>query len=82
MKILSKTYENIPLNNFNINKTITLYSSDIKLTNIRIFKDVIPEESKSNTLLQRIVDDANYLILADNATKQLYTENIINPRWE
>ena len=75
-------YSNIPLNSFNINKTITIFASDIKLTNIRIFNDMIPNEHKSNILVQRIVQDANYLILADNATRQLYTENIKNTRWE
>ena len=81
--IASITYSDVPLNSFNINKTITVYASDIKLTNLRIFNDVIPNESKSNILLQRIIKDSNYLILADNATKQLYTsESILNTRWE
>ena len=82
LKVLSITYDNIPLNSFNIDQIITLYASDIKMTNIRIYNDVIPEEAKSNVLLQRIVQDANYLILGDNATKELFTENIIIPRWE
>ena len=81
--IASIEYNNVPLNSFNIDKTITVYASDIKLTNIRIFDDIIPTEAKSNILLQRIIQDSNYLILADNATKQLYTrENILNTRWE
>ena len=67
---------------FNIDETITVYASDSKLTNLRIFDDVIPNESKSNILLQRIIQDSQYLILADNATKQLYTSNILNTRWE
>jgi hypothetical protein len=75
-------YSNVSLNKFNINKIITIFASDIKLTNLRIFNDVIPNNHKSNILIQRIVQDANYLILADNATKQLYTANIKNTRWE
>ena len=81
-KIASIEYDNVPLNSFNINKTITIYASDIKLTNIRIFNDVIANEVKSNILIQRIIQDANYLILADNASRELYTSNILNPRWE
>jgi hypothetical protein len=80
--ILSTTYENVPLNSFDINNIITIFASDIKLTNIRIFNDVIPSESKSNMLLQRVVKNANYLILADNAHTELYTANIKNTRWE
>ena len=83
LKNLAKIeYTNVPLNSFNINKTITIFASDIKLTNVRIFNDIIPEEQKSNILVQRIIQDSNYLILADNATKELYTANIKNTRWE
>lgn len=82
LKLLTVSYTNVPLNSFDINTTITVYASDVKMTNIRIFDDVIPEESKSNILQQRVLQDANYLLLADNATKELYTPNILNKRWE
>ena len=72
----------VPLNTFNVDQNIIINSSNIKLTNIRIYDDVIPDESKSNLLLQRVVQDSNNLILADNATKELYTSNIYNNRWE
>jgi hypothetical protein len=75
-------YEDVSLNSFNIDKTITLFASDIKYTNLRIFNDVIQPDHKSNMLLQRIIQDSNYLILADNATRQLYTDNAQNTRWE
>jgi len=75
-------FEDVPLNSFNINETITVMSSDIKLTNLRIFNDLIPDVSKSNILLQRIIQDSDYLILADNATRELYTSNVKNTRWE
>ena len=81
-KVASIVYPNVPLNNFNIDQIITLYASDIKYTNLRIFNDVIPDASKSNILLQEIIQDSNYLILADNATRQLYTQNLLNTRWE
>lgn len=82
INIASVTYSDITPNSFNINETITIYSSNIKLTNIRIYTDVIPNESKSNTLIQRIVQDSDYLLLADNATNILYTPNVKNTRWE
>jgi hypothetical protein len=76
-------YDNITLNSFNVNEIISIISSDIKLTNLRIFSDVIPIESKNNILIQRVVDDANYLIIGDNASKKLYTSNSgNNNRWE
>jgi len=75
-------FEGVPLNSFEINKTITLMSSDIKLTNLRILTDVIPDESKSNLLIQRIIQDADKLLLADNASRELYTANVKNTRWE
>lgn len=81
-KVYSTEYVDAPLNTFDIDQTITIYSSDIKLTNIRIFNDVIPEVSKSNILIQRIVQDSDYVILADNANRELYTSNIKNTRWE
>ena len=82
LSVASISYSNVPLFSFEIDKTITVYASDVKMTNIRIFNDIIPDEAKSNILLQRIIQDSNYLILADNATSQLYTANIPNTRWE
>ena len=82
LRLASVEYENVQLNSFNINRIITVNASNIKMTNIRIFNDVIPDNSKSNILLQRVIQDANYLILADNATRQLYTQNQLNTRWE
>lgn len=82
LNVGSTQFNNTPLNNFDIQKTITIISSDIKLTNIRIFNDIIPEESRSNILLQKVVHDSNNLILADNANRQLYTSNVKNTRWE
>lgn len=82
LKIASNEYASIPLNSFDIDQTITIFASDMKLTNLRIFNDVIPEEAKSNILIQRVIQDAQYLILADNATRQLYTSNLLNIRWE
>jgi hypothetical protein len=82
VKVASVEFTDVPLNSFDNDVIMTLKACDIKLTNIRVFDDVIPEESKSNILLQRVIQDADYLILADNATRQLYTPNLQNTRWE
>jgi len=79
--VASIEYSGVSLVNFDIDKYIDITASDMKLTNIRIFNDIIPDKSISNILLQRVIKEANYLILADNATKELYTDNIKNTRW-
>lgn len=81
-KVLAIECTGITPASFDIDETITIYSSDIKMTNIRIYDDVIPEENKSNLLIQRVVQNSEHLLLADNSTKKLYTSNIINKRWE
>lgn len=78
VNVLTTTYTGLTPASFSIDETITIYASDIKMTNIRIYDDVISEDEKSNMLIQRVVQDANHLILADNATRQLYTSNILN----
>ncbi len=82
VKVLTTTYIGLTPASFSIDETITIYASDIKMTNIRIYDDIITEDEKSNMLIQRVVQDADHLILADNATRQLYTSNIINKRWD
>ena len=44
----------------------------MKITNIRLFIDVIPENQHSKILNQSIIrDDSKYLIFADNANQRL-----------
>ena len=44
----------------------------MKITNIRLFDDVIPESQNSKLLNQYIIgNDSKHLIFADNATKKL-----------
>ena len=78
--ILQKVYENeIDLTPFeyeleNINAEILL--SDKKMTNIRLFNDVIPESEHNKQLNQYIVaDDSKFLIFADNANLKLTLPN-------
>ena len=49
-----------------------LIGCDLKITNLRLFNDVIPENQHSKMLNQTIVrDDSKYLIFADNANQRL-----------
>ena len=46
--------------------------SDMKMTNIRMFNDVIPESEHTKLLNQIIIgEDYKYLIFADNANKRI-----------
>jgi len=50
----------------------TIFASDIKLTNIRLFSDVIPEYHHHKLLNQYIIgNDSSHLIFADNANEKL-----------
>lgn len=47
-------------------------NSDIKLTNIRLFGDIIPESQHNKLLNQYIIaDDSKYLVFADNSSMKL-----------
>lgn len=80
--LFTQEYSDIETESFSHSQNIVLNSCDIKLTNIRIFDDVIPVDSKSNILNQQIIKDSNHLILSDNADRKLYVRNIPNINWE
>jgi hypothetical protein len=53
-----------------------LLGSDMKITNIRLFSDVIPEDTHTKILNQSIIGvDSKYLIFADNANTQIVLPN-------
>lgn len=57
-------------------KNATIKASDMKITNIRIFEDIIEKEVHSKILNQSIIgNDSKYLILADNANTRLNLPN-------
>jgi hypothetical protein len=54
------------------NVSAKLKGCDMKITNIRLFGDVVPENQHSKMLNQSIIrDDSKYLIFADNANQRL-----------
>lgn len=58
------------------NITPKLLSSDMKITNIRLFNEIVPESEISKLLNQAILrDDTKYLIMGDNANKKLSLPN-------
>jgi len=76
--LLRKLYhdkQNIEPIEYQIEGDITpkILASDMKVTNIRLFIDVIPEDVHNKVLNQYIIrDDSKYLVFADNATTRLY----------
>lgn len=53
-----------------------ILGSDMKVTNIRLFSEIIPEDYLNKILNQYIIrDDSKHLIFADNATTRLYLPN-------
>ena len=50
--------------------TLQINASFMRLTNIRIYDDVIPVDQHTKILNQQIVRDTDHIILADNANKQ------------
>jgi hypothetical protein len=65
--------QDIDIIEYQLNMSPVILASDMKLTNIRLFSDIIPEETHNKILNQYIIrDDSKYLVFADNATTRLY----------
>ena len=53
-----------------------ILGSDMKVTNIRLFKENIPENYHNKILNQYIIrDDSKHMVFADNATTRIYLPN-------
>jgi hypothetical protein len=58
------------------NRYPEILGSDMKVTNIRLFTEIVPEEYHNKLLNQYVIrDDTKYLVFADNATTRLYLPN-------
>lgn len=56
---------------FTLDTDIKILGSDCKLTNIRLFNDVIAEDTHTKVLNQAIIRDTSVLIFGDNANSKL-----------
>ena len=61
---------------------LSLIGNQIKISNIRVLNDVIPEGEITNILREKILSKESYLILADNAGKKLIATNYFNRNWK
>ena len=57
---------------WDITNDIVIYGSEMKMTNIRIFREIINISQIQKILAEYIVEESGKLILGDNANKQLY----------
>lgn len=56
---------------FEHNEHIKIEGSPIKITNIRILSDIVPENKESNILSQYIFGEEQHLIMADNCNREI-----------
>lgn len=60
---------------FEIDYDMNILASNSKITNIRIFNDIVLPDVHDKVLNQNIVRDSQYLILADNSNKVMKAKN-------
>ncbi len=56
---------------------LKIKGSNMNITNIRLWNEIIPKSSHTNTLSQLIVKNTEYLIMGDNSDKK-----VIAPHWK
>lgn len=78
LKLVTSQTETFVIDEFEFNRDIDIIinASDMSLTNIRLFNDVIPEDKHNKVLNQNIIRDSHFLILADNSNKRVDLPNV------
>lgn len=71
-----KKYEGVEIEEFEHDVSLKLIGENMDYSNLRVFDKELEEESINNILNQNVVKDAQYLILADNANRKIYSKNI------
>lgn len=74
-------YENIENQSYEHEIDMTITGSNIKMTNIRVMTEASPVEEINNLLNQWVIRDSQRVLLADNADKNIYTDNFVNKNW-
>jgi hypothetical protein len=77
LKIYSSEIDLVPVEFELDSKNVTIYGSDMKMTNIRLFNDVVPESEHNKLLNQYVIGrDHRHLIFADNANMRIILPNL------
>lgn len=75
-RVFVNTQDYIPVDFQLVGIDSLIYASDMKVTNIRLFNDVIPVGEHNKILNQYIIgDDSKHLVFADNANVRLTLPN-------
>lgn len=75
-KVYSNEQDIIPIEFYMEDINPQLLGSDMRLTNLRLFTEIIPESTFSKILNQIIIgDDSKYLVFADNANAKISLPN-------
>ena len=73
LKLVAKNEDfHIPIEYEFDNINLQVMASPIKLTNLRLFRDIIPKDKFTKILNQNIIKDSEYLIMADNANEKVF----------
>lgn len=78
LSLVTSQTEDFSIDEFEFNRDIDIIinASDMSLTNIRLFNDVIPEDKHNKVLNQNLIRDSHFLILADNSNKRVDLPNV------
>jgi hypothetical protein len=75
-KVYSNEQEIVPVDYEIEDLNPVILGSDMKLTNVKLFLDVIPENTHNKILNQYVLgDDSKYLVFADVANTRIYLPN-------
>jgi hypothetical protein len=74
-------YSSIYVQSFEHEYDLQIKGSNIKYTNLRILTDIIPSNEVFGVLNQFYVANAEKVLLADNADRNIYTDNYVNKNW-
>lgn len=76
INVWDQVWENSPADEYHDDSLVMkIWGSNMKLTNIRVFTDIIPKNMYTKVLNQKIVKSSDFLILADNAEEKIILPN-------
>jgi len=79
--VKEQNYDNTYVQSFEHEMDMFVKGSNIQYTNLRVLTDVIPDNEINGVLNQFYIADNEKVLLADNADKNIYTDNYINKNW-
>ena len=81
IEVKESNYENTYVQSFEHEMDMSIKGSNIRYTNLRILTDVVPNNEIYAIFNQYYVSNAEKVLLADNADRNIYTDNYVNKNW-